>query len=38
VLSDETKLDHVREAAPANRLFLVAESGGKALYSNLPLN
>jgi 4-amino-4-deoxy-L-arabinose transferase-like glycosyltransferase len=38
VLSDETKLDHVREAAPGNRLFLVAESGGKALYSNLPLN
>ncbi len=38
VLSDETKRKHLQETAPGDRLFLVSESGGKALYSNLPLN
>jgi 4-amino-4-deoxy-L-arabinose transferase-like glycosyltransferase len=38
VLSQENKLEHLQEVVPSDRLFLVAESGGKALYSNLPLN
>jgi 4-amino-4-deoxy-L-arabinose transferase-like glycosyltransferase len=38
VLAQENKLEHLQEVVPSDRLFLVAESGGKALYSNLPLN
>lgn len=38
VLSQENKLEHLQEVVPTARLFLVEESGGKALYSNLPLN
>ncbi len=38
VLSPETGGKHLRETAPSDRLFLVAESGTKALYSNQPAN
>jgi 4-amino-4-deoxy-L-arabinose transferase-like glycosyltransferase len=38
VLTDETRMKHLQQTAPGNSLFLVAESGTKALYSNQPLN
>jgi 4-amino-4-deoxy-L-arabinose transferase-like glycosyltransferase len=38
VLSQENRLQHLQEVVPSDRLYLVAESGGKTLYSNLPLN
>jgi 4-amino-4-deoxy-L-arabinose transferase-like glycosyltransferase len=37
VLSDGEGLAHLRDSAEKSRLFLVKESGGKALYTNLPL-
>jgi len=36
VLSDGDGIVHLRSLVPAARLHLVAESGGKTLYSNLP--
>jgi hypothetical protein len=36
VLSDGERIDHLRESVEAQKLFLVAKSGGKTLYSNLP--
>ena len=38
VLSQEGKLERLKELVPSDRLFLVAESGGKSLYSNLPVD
>jgi 4-amino-4-deoxy-L-arabinose transferase-like glycosyltransferase len=38
VLSERSKLKHLQDAAPSDKLFLVAESGTKALYSNQPVN
>ena len=38
VLSDGERRSHLQESAASNRLFLVAESGGKTLYSNLPVS
>jgi hypothetical protein len=38
VLSDEDEKVHLHRSAESNKLFLVAESGGKTLYSNLPLS
>jgi hypothetical protein len=37
VLSDGDGKDHIRQSVESGRLFLVAESGGKTLYSNLPV-
>ena len=36
VLSDGDGIRHLQQSAESSRLFLVAESGGKTLYSNLP--
>jgi 4-amino-4-deoxy-L-arabinose transferase-like glycosyltransferase len=38
VLTEGSKKDHLLESAPGDRLFLVAESGGKSLFSNQPVN
>jgi 4-amino-4-deoxy-L-arabinose transferase-like glycosyltransferase len=38
VLSEQDKLTHLQETVPADKLFLVAESGTKSLYSNQPVN
>jgi len=38
VLTDGPRMAHLKETAPSNRLFLVAESGGKSLFSNQPIN
>lgn len=38
VLSDGERIGHLRDSVERQKLFLVAESGGKTLYSNLPLN
>lgn len=38
VLSSETGIKHLQETAPSDRLFLVADSGTKSLYSNQPTN
>lgn len=38
LLSYENKSPHLHDLVPSDRLFLVAESGGKALYSNFPAN
>jgi 4-amino-4-deoxy-L-arabinose transferase-like glycosyltransferase len=38
VLVDWTRMEHFKETAPSDRLFLVAESGGKSLFSNQPVN
>jgi 4-amino-4-deoxy-L-arabinose transferase-like glycosyltransferase len=38
VLSEQDKLKHLQDTAPADKLFLVAESGTKSLYSNQPIN
>ena len=38
VLSTENGTKHLLQIAPADRLFLVSESGTKTLYSNLPLH
>jgi hypothetical protein len=38
VLSDEDEKSHLQQSADRSKLFLVAESGGKTLYSNLPLS
>jgi Dolichyl-phosphate-mannose-protein mannosyltransferase len=37
VLTDATRLPHLQQVAPGDRLFLVTESGGKWLYTNLPV-
>jgi 4-amino-4-deoxy-L-arabinose transferase-like glycosyltransferase len=37
VLSDGDGLPHLQRSLESARLFLVAESGGKTLYSNLPV-
>jgi len=36
VLSDGGGRSHLQDSVEGNKLFLVAESGGKTLYSNLP--
>ena len=36
VLSDGERISHLRDSVERQKLFLVAESGGKTLYSNLP--
>jgi 4-amino-4-deoxy-L-arabinose transferase-like glycosyltransferase len=36
VLSDGERIKHLRESVKREKLFLVKESGGKTLYSNLP--
>jgi hypothetical protein len=38
VLSYESKSQHLHDLVPNDRLFLIAESGGKTLYSNLPVH
>ncbi|HKN24354.1 MAG TPA: glycosyltransferase family 39 protein [Candidatus Acidoferrum sp.] len=38
VLTEETTRSHLQQTAASDRLFLVAESGGKFLYSNQPAN
>jgi 4-amino-4-deoxy-L-arabinose transferase-like glycosyltransferase len=38
VLSEQDKLKHLQDTAPADKLFLIAESGTKSLYSNQPVN
>ncbi|HWY06006.1 MAG TPA: glycosyltransferase family 39 protein [Candidatus Acidoferrales bacterium] len=38
VLSDGERRSHLQQSADSSRLFLVMESGGKTLYSNLPVN
>jgi hypothetical protein len=38
VVCDGERRSHLQESAASNRLFLVAESGGKTLYSNLPVS
>jgi hypothetical protein len=38
VLSDEDEKSHLQQSADRSKLFLIAESGGKTLYSNLPVN
>jgi 4-amino-4-deoxy-L-arabinose transferase-like glycosyltransferase len=37
VLTETTEEPHLVNSAPADRLFLVAKSGGKSLYSNQPI-
>jgi 4-amino-4-deoxy-L-arabinose transferase-like glycosyltransferase len=37
VLSDGDRKPHLQQSVEGSRLFLVAESGGKTLYSNLPI-
>ncbi len=37
VLTDGTRLAHLQQVAPSDRLFLVTETGGKSLYTNLPV-
>jgi hypothetical protein len=37
VLSDGDGLAHLQQAAESGGLYLVTESGGKTLYTNLPL-
>jgi Dolichyl-phosphate-mannose-protein mannosyltransferase len=37
VLSDGERRSHLQQSVDSSRLFLVAESGGKKLYSNLPV-
>lgn len=38
VLSDGGGMSHLQQSAESSRLFLVAESGGKTLYSNQPVS
>jgi len=38
VLSDGDGIAHLKQSASEGRLYLVAESGGKTLYSNLPVS
>jgi hypothetical protein len=38
VLSEQDKVKHLQDTAPADKLFLIAESGTKSLYSNQPVN
>jgi 4-amino-4-deoxy-L-arabinose transferase-like glycosyltransferase len=38
VLSDGERKTHLQQSADSSRLFLVMESGGKTLYSNLPVS
>jgi hypothetical protein len=38
VLSDGERRSHLQQSADSGRLFLVTESGGKTLYSNLPVS
>jgi 4-amino-4-deoxy-L-arabinose transferase-like glycosyltransferase len=38
VLSDGERRNRLQQSADRSKLFLVAESGGKTLYSNLPLS
>jgi 4-amino-4-deoxy-L-arabinose transferase-like glycosyltransferase len=38
VLTEQSRLKHLQETEPADKLFLVAESGTKSLYSNQPAN
>jgi 4-amino-4-deoxy-L-arabinose transferase-like glycosyltransferase len=38
VLSDGERKSHLQQSADSSRLFLVMESGGKTLYSNLPVS
>jgi len=38
VLSDGEYRNHLQQSVDKSRLFLVADSGGKTLYSNLPLS
>ena len=38
VLSDGDGIAHLKQSASEGRLYLVAESGGKTLYSNLPIS
>jgi len=38
VLSDGERRSHLQQSADSSRLFLVMESGGKTLYSNLPVS
>ena len=38
VLTDGPRMVHLKQVAPSDRLFLVAESGGKSLFSNQPVN
>ncbi len=38
VLTEGTRKPHLLETAPSDRLFLLAESGGKSLYSNRPVH
>jgi 4-amino-4-deoxy-L-arabinose transferase-like glycosyltransferase len=38
VLSDRDGIVHLKQSASEGRLYLVAESGGKTLYSNLPVS
>ncbi len=37
VLSDGERRSHLQQSVDSSRLFLVTESGGKTLYSNLPV-
>lgn len=38
VLSDGERKNHLQQSTDSSRLFLVMESGGKTLYSNLPVS
>ena len=38
VVSDGERRSHLQQSVSSSRLFLVMESGGKTLYSNLPLS
>jgi len=38
VVSDGERRSHLQQSVSSSRLFLVTESGGKTLYSNLPLS
>jgi hypothetical protein len=36
VLSDGERIKHLHDSVESSKLFLVKETGGKTLYSNLP--
>jgi len=38
VLSEDNRLKYLKDTAPSDRLFLVAGSGTKTLYTNWPIN
>jgi hypothetical protein len=38
VLSDGERIHHLHDSVETPKLYLVAESGGKTLYSNLPVS